>query len=405
MQKEDISGNNGVAPAKPLGVPISDIDFYSDGVIADPYPVYEMLRDLGPLVYLSAHSLLAVTRYDEVRQVLRNYKEFSSGFGVAVDEQMNRMIVGNSLTSDPPLHDQMRKITSAPLVPNALKVIQQRIADQADKLIEGLCQRGLFDGMKDLAHVLPLNVVSDLVGLPDHGRANMLRWAGATFNTLGPMNERGRGALTDIKELYDFCINDAVPGNLKPDGWAVRIYEAAERGDIPAKQCPMMMREYIGPSLDTTIFATGHLIRLLGENSTEWDALRADPSLIPGAINEALRMESPIRAFTRFAPTETMIGDTTVPANTRLLMMFASANRDERKWGDPDVFRIRRKADDHVAFGHGIHTCAGMHLAKMEMTAILTSMIPRVERIEVHAPVIADNNLLRGYESMPVRFH
>jgi cytochrome P450 len=163
-----------------------------------------------------------------------------------------------------------------------------------------------------------------------------------------------------------------------------------------------MMREYIGPSLDTTIFAIGHLLRLLGENQDQWRLLKNDRSLIPGAINEALRIEAPIRLFSRFTRETVTFEDVVVSEGSRLLVLYASANRDERKWERPDEFDVTRKARDHVAFGFGIHSCAGMHLARMEITELLTMLLDRLEGFEVGQPVVSYNNTLRGYASLPM---
>ena len=389
--------------------PLSDIDLFSREAIASPYPLYKELRDIGPAVWLSRHHVWALTRFKAVREALMNVRVYTTSKGVAMDLGVNQATSGpgqaNSLTTDPPLHDEIRRITAAPLLPSALADIKPGIDETARQLVGQLCKRVSFDGMAELAQVLPLTVVSDLVGLPAYGRESMLRWAAATFNAMGPMNDLGKAAIADIRELHQFCREEAVPGKLKPNGWADRLYQAAARGEIAADQCPGMMREYIGPSLDTTIFATGHLLRLLGQNPEQWQQLKADPSLIPGAINEALRMESPIRSFSRFTNEAAVFDSVTVPAESRVLVLYASANRDERKWERPDEFLITRSNADHLAFGRGIHTCSGMHLARMEMSALLTAMVEMVDRIDVGEPEISYNNTLRGYASLPVSFH
>lgn len=155
--------------------------------------------------------------------------------------------------------------------------------------------------------------------------------------------------------------------------------------------------------LDTTIFATANLILLFGSYPEQWDVVREDPALIPHAINGALRLESPIRAFTRFLTTETTIGTTKIPAASRVLLLYASANRDERKWQDPERFDVRRRASDHLGFGNGTHMCAGLHLARLEMMALLEVLVEKVERFEIGEPVLALNNVLRGLALLPVR--
>ena len=387
--------------------PVSEIDLFSDDAIRLPYPYWNELRNLGPVVWLSKYDLWVVARYDQVKSVLGNWRVFTTAKGVAMDKKVNEATSGpgraNSLTSDPPLHDQIRTITGIPLRPKGLKNIEDIVKNTAKDLVKDICKRGTVDGMADVARHLPMNLVRDFVGLPDTGRENMLKWAAATFNAMGPMNERGKSAIPDIQELHQFCIKDAVPPNLKKDGWADKLYQAADEGKVERSQCPGLMREYIGPALDTTIFGTGHLLRHLSENRDQWDMLKADRALIPAAINEALRLDSPVRSFTRYVQQNTKIGDVAVKEGDRIMVLYGAANRDERKYPDPEKFDITRPNRDHLAFGYGLHTCGGMHLGKLEMTALLNAMLDQIAYFETDEPIIAMNNTLRGFKAMPMR--
>ena len=296
----------------------------------------------------------------------------------------------------------MRRIIRVPLTAPALKDVAPRIEREADALVERLVKMGSFDAIGDCARHLPVSIVSDLVGLPAEGRANMLRWAAATFDALGAMNERGKAALPHIQELHAYCRDASTIEGLKPDGWAAAIWQAAERGEIPREKCPAMMRDYISPSLDTTIFAIGSLIWLFGNNPDQWDLVRRDPSLISSAINEAVRLESPIRGFTRVVVEATVLDGVELPAGSRILVLYASANRDERKWDAPEKFDVRREVRDHLGFGIGAHVCAGMHLARLEMTALMAAFARRVSRFELGEPVRAVNNVLRGFARLPI---
>ena len=382
-----------------------DVDLYSDAVIAEPYAHYQAIRDRGSAVWLPRHDLYAIGRFADVRAVLRDYRTFSSASGVAANDEINTLSRGTTLMSDPPEHRTMREIIRAPLTPPALQAVEPRIRHEAETLVDRLVARGSFDAIADLARHLPVTIVSDLVGLPEEGRGNMLRWAAATFDALGVMNDRGRAAMPQIQELRRYCTQHATPEKLRPDGWAAAIWRAAGRGEIDPARCPAMMRDYIGPSLDTTIFAIGNLVMLFGQNPAEWDRVRADPALVPGAINEAIRLESPIRGFTRLATRDCEIDGTPLPAGARVLALYASANRDERKWAGPERFDVRRDVRDHLGFGFGLHVCAGMHLARMEIAALVTALARTVERFELGAPVRAPNNVLRGLASLPVRVH
>ena len=383
--------------------PNYDIDLYSDEAIADPYPHYQAIRDAGPVVRLPKNDLWAVGRFADVRRVLRDHQTFSSAQGVAANEATNAASLGNTITSDPPEHTKKRSIIGAPLAPRALESVRPRIEAEAQALVERLVARGRFDVVADLARHLPLTIVSDLVGLPEDGRANMLRWAAATFDVLGTQNDRWQAAVPHVQEFHAYCNNPAIAESLRPDGWAAALWQAAERGDVALDKCPAMMRDYISPSLDTTILATASLIWLFGRHPEQWDLVRNDASLIPSAINEAVRLESPLRGFTRVTTKDCDVDGIHVPAGARVLVLYASANRDERKWHEPERFDVRREVREHLGFGFGAHTCAGMHLARMEMTALVTALAARVNRFEVSDPVWASNNVLHGFASLSVQ--
>jgi cytochrome P450 len=166
-----------------------------------------------------------------------------------------------------------------------------------------------------------------------------------------------------------------------------------------------MLIDYIAPSLDTTILGSGHLLYELGRHPAQWELLRTRPELIPRAVDETLRMHAPVRAFTRFAASDYQVDGFTLPAGERALVLFGSANRDERRYSDPDRFDITRDARDHVGFGFGVHRCAGAFLAELEMESLLRAMVAHVTTIEVSEPRVLMNNVLHGYESFSAAFH
>lgn len=383
--------------------PVYDLDLYGDDVLRQPYQHYRALRDLGAAVWLPRNGLFAIGRFEDVRAALRNPGLFSSAQGVAANDRVNEMSRGTTLASDAPLHDRLRAIIAAPLLPRSLEQIGPEIRAEARRLVEDLVSRGRFDAVTDLAQHLPLTIVSKLVGLEDYGRGSMLRWASATFNVLGAMNDRGCAAMADVQEMRQYLGGSAIRERLRPGSWGDRIFEAADRGDVEPERCPVLMRDYLGPSLDTTIFATANLILLFGKYPDQWDLVRKDPALIPGAINEALRLESPIRGFTRHLTDQATIGNVTIPKASRVLLLYASANRDERKWQEPERFDVRRRASDQLGFGNGTHMCAGLHLARLEMTALLEVLVEKVRHFDIGEPVLALNNVLRGLASLPVR--
>jgi len=382
--------------------PALDVDLYTDGAIREPYPIYRRIRDLGPAVWLTAHDAWGIGRFHDVRAALLADGVLLSGHGVAMNDALNSP-VRITLTTDGDVHRQLRGVLMRPMTASAVRVIEQDIQQLADALVGDLVARGSFDGIADVAAHLPVAVVSHLVGLPDGGRERMRDWAAATFDALGTMNERAHAALGMLNEMLAYAAS-VERSELRPDGWAARLFRAADDGLIEASDVPTMLIDYIAPSLDTTILGTGHLLYQLGLHPEQWDLVRTRPDLVSRAVDEALRFEAPVRAFSRLAVADHVVGETTIPAGSRVLVLYGSANRDERRYADPDRFDVTRDAKDHVGFGHGVHRCAGAFLAQLEMQSLLRAMASRVERVEVGEPEIALNNVLRGYASFPAAF-
>ncbi len=383
---------------------VSDIDLFTDEARRDPYPRYDALRALGPVVYLSAHDVYALPRYEEVRHVLERWQLYSSARGVTMNPQLNDQLKGViTLFLDPPEHTTVREVLGRPLRPHLVRELAPRIEAEAEAVVDRLVKQGTFDAASDLAEHLPMTVVSQLVGLGEHGRTNMLRWAAATWESQGPPNQRAAEARPVVEEFLSFAVNEAVPGNLEPGGWAAQLYAAADAGDLPRDKCPFMMVDYVTPSLDTTIYAVSNAIRLFAEQPDQWDLLRSDPSLVPHAINETLRLESPVQQFTRVVTADHQLGGVDLPEDARVMLLYGSANRDERKYPDPERFDIKRMPSDHLAFGRGEHLCIGMQLARLEMSALLRSLIARVARFDIVECEPVLSNVLNGMRSLNVR--
>jgi len=385
--------------------PEFDGDFWADDLILDPYPAYRQLRDLGPAVWLKRHNAWALTRHKELREALGNPKVYSSAHGCMMNEPMNKAFVGNILCTDDPEHGDMRRVFALPLLPGTVAKLKARMEELAAERVADLVAQDSFDAVTDLAHHLPLSVVSDLVGLPEDGRRHMLHWAAGSFDAFGPIDSQR--TLTGMQVAQEAAVytRGIDPARLTPGSWGRTLFEAALEGRISEDQARSMMMGYVAPALDTTINATSSAIWLFAQNPDQWTKLRANPDLIPSAINEVVRMESPIRAFSRYVTEDVQIGEAVLQAGSRALMIYACGNRDERAYPDPDRFDIARNPRDHLGFGYGVHTCAGMHLAKLEITVILNALIGRVSRFEIIDEHRVPHNTLRGLQRLIVKAH
>ncbi|WP_405728462.1 cytochrome P450 [Streptomyces sp. NBC_01537] len=382
-------------------VPRSDADIFSEEVMAAPYTVFRELRDAGPVVRLDRYDVLAVPRYAEARHVLGDWEAFSSA-DIALNDRFNQYLEGSILSAAPPLHDRLRGVMASRLAPRAMRDLKPDITRRAEELVERLVAKGSFDAVADLACWFPVEVVGDLIGLPREGRERLMPLVDANFNCFGPDSDRTRASAAKLPELADYVMTSAARGALTEGSMGSAVYEAADAGDIPQESAPWLVMGYVTAGMDTTVHAIGHAVWLLAEHPDQWDALRADPSLVPQAFREVLRHESPVQVFGRTAAADWTVGDLTVPAGSRLAILYGCANRDERKWADADRFDITRANADHLAFGYGLHGCAGQALARLEGEAILHALLSRVRRIEAGEPVRHFNNVLRGLESLPV---
>ena len=388
-----------------ISIPTSDLDLYSDDVLTEPYEHYRRLREAGPAVWLERHNVWVVARYDAVRAVLRDWKTFSSASGVAVNDVLNTAMRGNTLNSDPPLHDLLRNVVGSSMTAQALRPTKEMIDQRAEALVERLVTQRTFDAVEDLAQVLPQSIVPDFIGLPQEGREHLLDWAEATFNAMGPMNERCEHAIKKLPELFGYATQIAASGNLQPGSFGAGVLEAERDGRITATQCPQLFTAYLVPSLDTTISAVGSAIWLFGRYPDQWDRVRENPSLIPNAFEEVLRLESPLQSFSRLAMSDYDVEGISIPAGSRVVVLFASANRDERKWEHPDTFDVMRNTSGHLGFGYGIHLCAGASLARLEGQAVLGALARRVERFELGKSTRKLNNVIRSLRTLPVTVH
>ena len=389
-----------------MNVPSFDEDFYSDEFIRNPLPRYAAMRALGPVVWLPYQNAFAVARHAECQDVLRRPAIFRSGRGLSLNDEVNKNLIGSTLNSDGDAHRRKRSITATPIMPKNLVPFEADLRRMADDLADRLSAEGEFEAISAFAQVLPLSFVTELIGLPGEGRANMLNWAAATFDAMEGFNARSQAALPQMRELRKFLETFGRKEKLQEGGLAHRLFAEAERLGIPEVEAAEQLRDYIPPSLDTTISTLGFAAYYFATCPYRWDLVRDDPGLIGGAIEELVRLATPIRAFSRYVAEDTEVSGVAIPQGARILVIYASGNRDDTVFEDPDRFDVTRNTRKHMGFGHGVHSCRGMHLARLEMRLLLAAMAKRVSRWEALAePKWVINNSIRAIARLPVRVH
>lgn len=382
--------------------PALDLNLYADAVLRDSREAFARIREAGPVVWLPRHRMYAVGRFDDVRAVLRNDDAFVSGKGVAANRATNLLARGTTLFSDSETHATRRHVLKRSLGAKALIAIEGRVDEQARVVVERLSRGGEFEGVRDFASHLPLSIVAQLVGVRADGN-QLLKWASASFDSLGPLNRRGMSAAAAGLSLLLYT-QRLKAERVAPDSWAASVFEARDRGELTTREAKALVIDFVAPALDTTILASTHLLWALAQTPGVWAEIREDPSLIPAAVVENVRVSSPIRGFTRRVARDHEIGGVALPAGSRIVALFGAANLDETHFPDPERFDLRRNHKGQLGWGNGAHTCIGLHLSKLEMQALLRAMVPQVGEIHVGQPRRLLNNTLQGITHLPCRF-
>lgn len=290
------------------------------------------------------------------------------------------------------------------LTPLVARQLREQFTREAELLCDELLGRGTFDAVSDLAEAFPLKVFPDAIGMRRDGRENLLPWSEAVFNSWGPDNELLRKSIKVGQDVYPWIIESCAREALAPNGIGMRIYEAADRGEIDVEDAPFLVRPFLTAGLDTTIAGIGAAVLALATHPDQWALLSENPSLARLAFEEAIRWESPIQAFFRTTSRAIVVGDTKLPPNAKVLMFMGAANRDPSHWEDPSRYDIRRKTVGHLGFGAGIHACVGQMIARLEGEVILAALAERIKSIElIGEPIYKPNNTMRGLAKLPVR--
>lgn len=387
--------------------PVLHDDPFGPAVLDDPLPFHERLREAGRVAYLPQYDLFVMGRYADVYDGLTDWQTFQSAAGVGLSnfrKEKPWRPPSLLLEADPPHHDAPRHALEGILNPRRLRHLRDQWLADAEVLLDEILERDELDGARDIADVFPLRVFPDAVGLRQEGRENLLPYGDHTFNAFGPVNALVEKGLEHIGETSAWIGAQCSREALAETGFGADIWAAADRGDITHSMAPMIVRSLLTAGVDTTVHGLSSVIHAFVEEPGQWDRLRAQPGLARVAFDEAVRLESPVQTFFRTTTRDVDIDGVIIPDGAKVLLVLAAANRDPRRWTEPDRFDLLRDPSGHVGFGMGIHQCVGQHIARLEAEAVLTVMARRVRRIEANGPSVRHhNNTLRGWKSVPIR--
>jgi cytochrome P450 len=387
--------------------PVSAIDPFSHAFLNDPYPHHETMREAGPVVWLEQYGIWTMARHQEVRDALTDWETYCSGAGVGLSDFRKEppwrppSII---LEADPPLHTRTRAVLTRILSPAAINILRETFAREADALVDRLVERREFDGIAELAEAYPLKVFPDAVGISEQGRENLLPYGSMVFNSFGPRNDLFNKAMANAGPVRDWIMSKCSRAALAPDGLGMKIFDAVDAGELSEDEAGMLVRSFLSAGIDTTVYGLGNALWCFAGNPQQWTILRENLNLIRGSFEEVLRFEAPVQTFFRTTTKAVDVGGVQLGEGEKVLLFFAAANRDPRRWDRPDVFDIRRRATGHMTFGTGIHGCVGQAVARLESEAIFGALAKRVAAFEITGKVERRlNNTLRGLDTLPLR--
>jgi cytochrome P450 len=390
-----------------LSRPVSSVDPFSHDFLHDPYPYHQALRETGPVVWLEQYGVWTMARHEQVRDALTDYETYCSSAGVGLSDFRKEppwrppSII---LEADPPLHTRTRAVLTRILSPGAIKVLRETFEREAELLVSRLVGSREFDGVADLAEAYPLKVFPDAVGISNEGREHLLPYGSMVFNSFGPRNDLFNAAMANAGPVRDWIMSKCSRAALKPGGLGMQIFDAVDSGELSEDEAGMLVRSFLSAGIDTTVYGLGNALYCLAHYREQWQVLRENPALIRGAFEEVLRFEAPVQSFFRTTTKAVEVSGIRLGEGEKVLLLFAAANRDPRRWDKPDIFDVGRRATGHMAFGTGIHGCVGQAVARLETEAILGALVRRVATLEMAAePTRRLNNTLRGFDTLPLR--
>ena len=387
----------------------------------DPYPLYRALRRHDPIHRMPDGSYF-LSRYEDCAAVYRDAATWSSdkridfrpNFGAsALYEHHTTSLVFN----DPPYHTRVRRLLAPAFTPRALKALQPRVEALIDRLLDGLEERGCFDLIADFAAAIPVQLIGDMLGVPEKERGPLRGWSLAILGALEPVLspeqfERGVGAVEGFKAY----LADLVARRLaEASGGAGEILSTLiDASDFKLQAAGVdrlgkleLMHNCIfllNAGHETTTNLIGNGIDLLLRHPEALAELRREPPLIVGAVEEFLRMESSNQLGNRRAAVDTSLSGIAMPAGTYVHIGIGAANRDPTQFPDPERLDLSRHPNRHLAFGTGIHACAGLSLARMEAEVAIGKLVRRFARLECHGePLRGGRARFRGFLRYPMR--
>ena len=375
-------------------------DLTSSAFVEDPYRTYEELRRKDPVHRMRLVEAWALTRYEDVQDVLIDHKRFTNA-----ERNYDYMQYRTFLDLDPPDHTRLRGLVSKAFTPRAVRELGPRIQGLVDELLDAVAGKSRIDLISDFAFPLPVIVIAEMLGVPAEDRARFREWSDDIALSVNPLLNSGQIERVQqaTEELFDYFEGIIEQRRQAPQNDMISALLAAEEeGDrLTHEELLSTLMLLLVAGNETTRNLIGNGMLALLKNPAQLQRLRDRPELLDSAINELLRYDSPVQIDSRNAIDDVEIGGKRIAAGQRILAIVGAANRDPQVFANPDELDIGRDEVSHLSFGRGIHYCLGSPLAILEGRIAFTSLLERFSSIRLASdPVFKDQIVLRGVEAL-----
>ena len=388
--------------------------------IADPYPFYHRLREAAP-VFKTPMGFWLLTRYEDIASSLRD-RRFGKDFAGSIrrkygENRLNEPAIANlshtMLVVDPPDHTRLRSLVTKAFTARRVADMRVRIRKLVDEQLDRVADKGGMDVIRDIAHRLPVIVICDMLGIPEDHRAPFLVGSNVSGRILDPVPmsaselQQANGGIQMANAYFDQLCD--LRRREPQDDLTTELVRAEEAGDrLTTEELRANIGLLFGAGHETTTNLIGNGLLALHRHRDQWERLKADPSLIPNAIEELLRFDSSVQMTGRATMEEVEIGGVTLPAGESVVQLLGAANRDPAQYPDPDALDVGRQNIRPMSFGGGIHHCLGAQLARLEGELVFTALVerfPNLELPEKDRPDWRHSFTLRGLNKLPAVWH
>ena len=383
----------------------------SDAMVRDPYPVYAKLRERSPVHYSRISDAVLLSRYKDVDAILRDHARFSNNPDLRKSRKVRykpSQEERSILFIDPPDHTRLRSLVNKAFTRSAINALEPRIREIMATLLDDIEDPSEFDLMQAVAIPLPVIVIAEMLGIPQEDRAQFRLWSDQRARLLEPMltrSERKTAAEASV-QLSEYFLSIIRSRQGEPrDDIMTRLVQAEEQGDtLSETEMLNMLRLLLIAGNETTTNLIGNGMLALLRHPDQLRALRDDPGLIPAAVDELLRYDSPVQMTLRCAVEDCEMDGVPVRAGQDIILLGGSANRDPDAFEKPDQLDFNRPKQDHISFGRGIHYCLGAGLARLEGRIAFEMLLERFDslRLLTERPEFRYSIVLRGLTSLPL---